>query len=305
MAREELRRRSGVLAGDRVDFRQDSKRAKRDVLEVADGRGHHVERACHFPMISSPGMAPSARNKPIGVIEVLVALSCFVFFIPAALFLRGEQPPPGESWQYWMVGISGTILVGGSILLILRKRRKDKLRDWFCDWSVAPFECAGVHLIPIISPPLLRPGGVARYCVFYQNRFESNTRLQVRLEPGPKFIGVNKLPSASWDLEIGPAEVGMVWRNLPLSPDLEIGKLTLVLAASGRNGIGSEVRYRPGIVLSPVSKSMIAVTVADAQDLVLSQAPPEGRIHIANLDGDPEDEYHIEQAMEIAGVEER
>ena len=44
-AREQGRRAARVLAGDERDLPQDAQRAQRDVLEVAERRGHHVQRA--------------------------------------------------------------------------------------------------------------------------------------------------------------------------------------------------------------------------------------------------------------------
>src|SRR5687767_9728094 len=53
VAGQEFGGRSRVLAGDRVNLRQDLERPQRDVLEVADGRGHDVESSRHGPMLSS------------------------------------------------------------------------------------------------------------------------------------------------------------------------------------------------------------------------------------------------------------
>jgi hypothetical protein len=159
-------------------------------------------------------------------------------FILFGAMAFSAETPHGETWQAWVTDISGVAFALSAWASYRKSRRKNLYPDLLATVPIAPYECAGVLLVPVFSPTPVRPEGRLRHAFLYQNRFESSTTVELTLEPGPR-----------WHLEIGPGEVCLLWVDGPVPPVAGTGPLKLTLLATGKRGPGREVRFRPGNVL--------------------------------------------------------
>jgi hypothetical protein len=184
----------------------------------------------------------AAGDKPIGAAQGVLALAIIVFGLFGSMTLWAELPK-GETWQYWVAGISGALVLIFGVIVFLQSRRKDLCPDLLAALPVSPYECEGVLLVPVFSPLPIRPGGTVRHAFFYQNRFD-----------GPSSIELATKPGAAWTLEVGPAEVGLIWKDVRVSLPEGKRELPIDVVASGRKGSGKEVRFRSGGVLNDPGK---------------------------------------------------
>jgi hypothetical protein len=184
----------------------------------------------------------AAGEQPINPAQAVLALAIIVFGIFGSMTIWAEMPK-GETWQYWIAGISGALVLIFGVIVFLQSRRKDKCPDLLAALPIPPYECEGVLLVPVFSPVPARPGGTLRHAFFYQNRFDGSASLELATRPG-----------AAWKLDIGAAEVGLIWIDVLVSPPEGKMELQVAIFASGRKTAGKEVRFRSGGVLNDPNK---------------------------------------------------
>lgn len=187
--------------------------------------------------IFSLNMPKKASDKPMGVADGVCALSGMVFILMGSMLFFAETPK-GERWQAWTVGIAGALFAVSGVAVFVKSRRRDVVPDLLAQLPEAPFEYAGVLFVPAFSPLPAAPGGKVRHAFFYQNRFDARAEVELTVEP-----------STRWRIDVGPAEVGLVWKDVdvPAASAGEDARLSVV--AAGRAGGGKEVRFRAGSVL--------------------------------------------------------
>jgi hypothetical protein len=184
----------------------------------------------------------AAGEQPVNAAQAVLGFAIIVFGLFGTLTIWAEMPR-GEKWQYWVAGISGAFVLVFSVIVFLQSRRKDKCPDLLAALPIAPYECEGVLLVAVFSPLPPRPGGTLRHAFFYQNRFDGSASVDLATRPG-----------AAWKLDVGPAEVGLIWTDVLVSPPEGKKELKVAILASGSKTSGKEVRFRSGGLLNDPNK---------------------------------------------------
>jgi hypothetical protein len=126
-------------------------------------------------------MAKNATgDQPINPAQAVLALAIIVFGIFGSMTIWAELPK-GETWQYWVAGVSGVFVLVFSVIVFLQSRRKDLCPDLLAALPISPYECEGVLLVPVFSPLPIRPGGTVR---------------QIRVPPPSHCVLMARLPSS-------------------------------------------------------------------------------------------------------------
>jgi hypothetical protein len=196
----------------------------------------------------------NSGEKPLRWHDVLFVLSFFpAVFIGIFILVPGFEVKT-QPWHLWTFGVSLIVLGFSSLCIIWRKLQKDRYPNILAFTQGVPYEAAGVQVIPVRSPAVAPPGGPLRIGIFFQNRFDAESRLVVRL----------KYPWGATAMErtvdVAPGEAGFAWQTVTLSDNIAVGPAFLKLELEGTRGSGPEVRFTEGkIVRSDASKILEAL----------------------------------------------
>lgn len=199
-------------------------------------------------------------QKPMRWADVLFTLA----FLPA-LFMGMFILVPGfevktQPWHLWTFGVSLAVLGISALCMIWRKLQKDRYPNILAFYPGVPYEGAGVQVIPVRSPAVAPPGGLLRVGIFFQNRFDAESRLVVRLRYPWGAVAMER------SLDVAPGEAGFAWQTVTLSENIAPGRALLKLEVEGTRGSGPEVRFTEGkIVRSDASKIVEAIATWSVQ----------------------------------------